>query len=163
MRARALRGAASASLRCVPRACSAAPGAALALLLIVGLSWGASLAAERKARLKQAQAEAKREIDEYRALREAKLRTAQPEAQALDQKVLRVTAETDRKIAGLECVASRGRHARRSTRPAGRAAGGLNARALVSRCRAEYQRNKDQVLALLMQVVMSIDNPHGRQ
>lgn len=52
--------------------------------------------------MKRAQADAKREIDEYRAAREAKLRAALPEAQALEAKVARVTAETDRKIAALE-------------------------------------------------------------
>jgi hypothetical protein len=35
--------------------------------------------AERKTRMRQAQAEAKREIDEYKAMREAKLRAVQPE------------------------------------------------------------------------------------
>lgn len=36
-------------------------------------------AAERKLKMRQAQAEAKKEIDEYRAMREAKLRSVQPE------------------------------------------------------------------------------------
>ena len=44
----------------------------------------------------------KREVDEYRATREASLRAAVPEAQALELKVARVTAETDRRIASLE-------------------------------------------------------------
>ena len=52
--------------------------------------------------MRQAAADAKREMDEYRAMREARLKTAQPEAQALDAKVHRVTAETDRAIAALE-------------------------------------------------------------
>ena len=52
--------------------------------------------------MRQAQADAKREVEEYRALREAKLKTAQPEAQALEAKVKSVTMETDRAIAALE-------------------------------------------------------------
>jgi hypothetical protein len=93
--------------------------------------------AERKAKLRQALTETKKEIDEYRAQREVKLRATNPEvrpgaavpcvcsavcvlrhctralsrlrtpqqAQALDARVARVTAETDRSIAALECVA----------------------------------------------------------
>ena len=85
-------------------------------------------AAERKSKLRQAQGDAKREIDEFKASREARLRTVQPEAEALAAKVARLAGETDRKIASLE---------------------------------AEYQRNKEPVLQLIMQVVMSIDNPHA--
>ena len=84
--------------------------------------------AERKSKLRQAQGDAKREIEEFRAQREARLRTVQPEAEALAAKVARLAGDTDRKIAALE---------------------------------AEYQRNKEPVLQLLMQVVMSIDNPHA--
>ena len=84
--------------------------------------------AERKSKLRQAQGDAKREIDEFKAQREARLRTVQPEAEALSAKVARLAGETDRKIAALE---------------------------------AEYQRNKEPVLQLIMQVVMSIDNPHA--
>ena len=87
-------------------------------------------AAERKSKLRQAQGDAKREIDEFRAQREARLRTVQPEAEALAAKVARLAGETDRKIAALE---------------------------------AEYQRNKEPVLQLLMQIVMSIDNPHAER
>ena len=86
--------------------------------------------AERKSKLRQAQGDAKREIDEFRAQREARLRTVQPEAEALAAKVARLAGETDRKIAALE---------------------------------AEYQRNKEPVLQLLMQIVMSIDNPHAER
>jgi hypothetical protein len=50
--------------------------------------------ADRKTLLRKAQADARREIDEYRAAREAKLRAVQPEAAALEAKVARVTAET---------------------------------------------------------------------
>ena len=60
------------------------------------------LSAERKSKLRQAQGEAKREVDEYRAARDAKLRSVQPEAEALQQKVARLAAETDRKIHNLE-------------------------------------------------------------
>ena len=60
----------------------------------------------------------------------ARLRTVQPEAEALAAKVARLAGETDRKIAALE---------------------------------AEYQRNKEPVLQLLMQIVMSIDNPHAER
>lgn len=35
--------------------------------------------AERKTKMRQAQADAKKDIDEYKSLREAKLRTVQPE------------------------------------------------------------------------------------
>ena len=56
----------------------------------------APLPPERKLRLREAQAEVKREIDAYRAEREARLRTQQPEAAALDVKVLRVTSDMDR-------------------------------------------------------------------
>lgn len=52
--------------------------------------------------MREAQAEVKREVEAYRALREAKLRAPQPEGAALDAKVARVTAEVDRAIAGLE-------------------------------------------------------------
>jgi len=76
--------------------------------------------------MRAAQADAKKEIDEYKAQREAKLRTVQPEvrrfflaripcfvhltacttlplqAQALAQRVSRATRETDMKIAALE-------------------------------------------------------------
>jgi hypothetical protein len=84
--------------------------------------------------MRQAQAEAKKEIDEYRALREAKLRSVQPEvrgrasawrcerrrrrpahphrpraterprpqAQALDEKIRRVTQATSSQISQLE-------------------------------------------------------------
>ena len=86
--------------------------------------------AERKSKLRQAQGDAKREIDEFKAQREARLRTVQPEAEALSAKVARLAGETDRKIAALE---------------------------------AEYQRNKEPVLQLIMQVVMSIDNPHAER
>jgi len=88
----------------------------------------APIYAERKSKLRQAQGDAKREIDEFKAQREARLRTVQPEAEALSAKVARLAGETDRKIAALE---------------------------------AEYQRNKEPVLQLIMQVVMSIDNPHA--
>ena len=62
-------------------------------------------------------------------MRDAKLRTVQPEAEALSNKVARLAGETDRKIANLE---------------------------------AEYQRNKEPVLQLLMQVVMNIENPYAK-
>ena len=78
--------------------------------------------------MRQAQSEAKREVDEYRAVREAKLRSVQPEAEALAGKVARLAGETDRKIANLD---------------------------------AEFQRNKEPCLQLLMQLVMSIENPHA--
>lgn len=83
---------------------------------------------ERKAKLRQALTETKKEIDEYRAQREVKLRATNPEAQALDARVARVTAETDRSIAALE---------------------------------AEYGRNKEAVLKLLMEVTMNVSNPHA--
>lgn len=38
-----------------------------------------SLSIERKKLLRQAQADAKREIEEYKSMRDAKLRTVQPE------------------------------------------------------------------------------------
>ena len=79
---------------------------------------------ERKLKMKQAQADAKREIDEYRAMRDAKLRSVQPEvggvrlcfqgrprggiharpmqAQALLEKIRRITADTNRTIGDLE-------------------------------------------------------------
>ena len=38
--------------------------------------------AERKLKMRQAQSEARKEIDEYRASREAKLRSVQPEVRA---------------------------------------------------------------------------------
>ncbi len=60
------------------------------------------LSADRKALMRKAQADARREIDEYRAAREAKLHAVVPEAAALEAKVARVTAETDRKIAALD-------------------------------------------------------------
>ena len=58
-------------------------------------------AAERKSKLREAQAEAKREIDALRAEREARLRAPQPGAAALEAKVAKVTAEVERSIAGL--------------------------------------------------------------
>lgn len=57
---------------------------------------------DRKTLLKRAQADVKREVDEYRAAREVSLRAPVPEAQALELKVARVTADTDRRIAALE-------------------------------------------------------------
>jgi hypothetical protein len=47
-------------------------------------------------KLREAQTEVKREIEAYRAEREARLRTQQPEAAALELKVARATADTDR-------------------------------------------------------------------
>jgi Vacuolar (H+)-ATPase G subunit len=79
-------------------------------------------------KLRSAQTEARKEIDEYRAQREAKLRTVQPEAQALEEKTRRITSETDRSIKLLE---------------------------------EEYQKNKDIVTGMLLQVVLNIDNPFG--
>lgn len=58
-------------------------------------------AAERKSKLREAQAEAKREIDALRAEREARLRAPQPGAAALEAKVAKVTAEVERSSAGL--------------------------------------------------------------
>ena len=83
---------------------------------------------ERKSKIRTAQGEAKREVEEYKAQRESKLRTVQPEAEALATKVQRLAADTDRKIASLT---------------------------------AEYERNKEPVLQMLMQVVMNIENPYG--
>jgi len=57
---------------------------------------------ERKLKMREAQADVKREIEAYRAMREAKLRAPQPEAAALDARISRVTAEVDRAISGLE-------------------------------------------------------------
>ena len=57
---------------------------------------------ERKSKLREAQAEVKREIEAYRAQREARLRAPQPGAAALDARIARVTAEVDQAIAGLE-------------------------------------------------------------
>ena len=84
--------------------------------------------AERKSKLRQAQGDAKKEIDEFKAQREARLRTVQPEAEALAAKVARLASETDRKISALE---------------------------------AEYQRNKEIALQMLMEIVMSINNPNA--
>jgi hypothetical protein len=83
---------------------------------------------ERKSKIRTAQGEAKKEVEEYKAQRESKLRTVQPEAEALATKVQRLAADTDRKIASLT---------------------------------AEYERNKEPVLQMLMQVVMNIENPYG--
>ena len=83
---------------------------------------------ERKTKIRTAQGEAKKEVEEYKAQRESKLRTVQPEAEALAVKVQRLSEETDRKIAALT---------------------------------AEYERNKEPVLQMLMQVVMNIENPYG--
>jgi hypothetical protein len=58
--------------------------------------------AERKTKLREAQAEVKREVEAYRAQRDARLRAPQPGAAALDAKIGRITAEVDRAIAGLE-------------------------------------------------------------
>ena len=52
--------------------------------------------------MRSAQTEARKEIDEYRAMREAKLRTVQPEAKALEEKTRQITSETDRSIKLLE-------------------------------------------------------------
>lgn len=57
---------------------------------------------ERKLRMRQAQVEAKREIEEYRALRDSKLRSVQPEAQALEERIRRVTQQTTAQITQLE-------------------------------------------------------------
>ena len=208
--------------------------------------------AERKGKLRAAAADAKKEVDEYKAQREAKLRTVQPEvsagapraaaratprpscraaadarrprrphdarpqAYALEQRVSRLTRETDGKIASLECVprARRGapgrrapaRHrrlarsaaapTRRRPAPAPSALHDLccahaTAAAVVAAAarapsrrpatappdarrshsdapsrtrRNEFARTKEPVLNLLMQVVMSIDNPFaGKQ
>lgn len=52
--------------------------------------------------MRQAQVEAKREIEEYRALRDSKLRSVQPEAQALEERIRRVTQQTTAQITQLE-------------------------------------------------------------
>jgi hypothetical protein len=57
---------------------------------------------ERKVKLREAQAEVKKEIEAYRAMREQRLRTPQAGAAALDVRVAQVTAEVDQAIAGLE-------------------------------------------------------------
>jgi hypothetical protein len=170
--------------------------------------------------MRQAQAEAKREIDEYRALREAKLRSVQPEvrprlcalagkpatnarsppparsvlttsrpphsppplapllqAQALDEKIRRITQETNGTIGQLECVAPLcGRRVcpvaacpgtNPGARPAATAATAVAHRSCSDRsdrppcrCRAEYNRNKEVVIAMLLQIVMQIENPY---
>ena len=122
---------------------------------------------ERKLRLRQAAAEAAKEVEEYRAMRAHKL--------------LQGTSEVRSRACGCGCVRvcrrTRAAH-RRSHRPRlptrpPPPPSSFQSAALVDKVRrvtaetdarlasldAEYARNRDVVIGVLLQVVLSIENP----
>lgn len=135
---------------------------------------------ERKLKMRSAQQDAKREIDEYRAMRDAKLRSVQPEV-CIPTATLDGRSSILFRFDSVPCILDR--HKRWWKRSGGsrqrrieRLATSSELHSLPDRPwvrsgaklathysrRAEYERTKDSVISMLMQVVLNINNPFDK-